>query len=269
MDLAWVETYRGARDREGLRLRPGERLLAGGTWLFSEPQPAVTGLVDLTAMDWDAWEPLPGGGLRLAATCTVQQARTAPWPDPVLAGRCADALLMSFKVQSAATVGGNLCLGLPAGAMIALTAALAGEIVLWTPEGGERRVPVAGFVRDVGVVDLRPGEVLRAVELPGSALRAPTAFRRAALTDHGRSAALVIGRRDPGAVVLTVTASVPRPVVLAVPPTATGTAVHDAVADACGAAGWFADPHGAADWRAAQTVRLAAEVHAELGGGTP
>ena len=35
-----------------------------------------------------------------------------------LARRCAEALLMSFKVQHVATVGGNLCLALPAGAMI-------------------------------------------------------------------------------------------------------------------------------------------------------
>ncbi|MCF6743442.1 FAD-binding molybdopterin dehydrogenase [Blastococcus sp. KM273128] len=264
MDLTHVETYRGAHDREGLRLRPGERLLAGGTWLFSEPQPQVTGLVDLTAMHWEPWEPLPGGGLRLAATCTVQQARAAPWPSPTLAERCADALLMSFKVQSAATVGGNLCLGLPAGAMIALTAALDGEVVVWTPDGAERRAPVADFVLDAGVVDLRPGEVLRSVELPGPALRQASALRRAALTTHGRSAALVIGRRSADAVVLTVTASVPRPVVLALPPTETAAAVRDAVAAACGATGWFADPHGAADWRAAQTVGLAAEVHAEL-----
>ncbi|MGY1883870.1 FAD binding domain-containing protein [Blastococcus sp. SYSU DS0753] len=267
MDLTRVDTYRVAHDREDLRLRPGERLLAGGTWLFSDPQPEVTGLVDLTAMGWEPWERLPDGGLRLAATCTVQQARSAPWPFPALPERCADALLMSFKVQSAATVGGNLCLGLPAGAMIALTAALAGEVVVWTPHGGERRAPVAEFVRDAGVVDLRPGEVLRSVELPGPALRQATALRRAALTTYGRSAALVIGRRSVDSVVLTVTASVPRPVVLAVPATASGTAVARAVAGACDAVGWFADPHGAVDWRAAQTVRLAAELHAELSEG--
>lgn len=267
MDLARVETYRGAHDREDLRLRPGERLLAGGTWLFSEPQPEVTGLVDLTTMRWEPWEALPGGGLRLAATCTVEQVRSAPWPSSALAEQCADALLMPFTVQSAATVGGNLCLGLPAGAMIALTAALAGEVVLLTPDGGERHAAVTDFVRGAGAVDLRPGEVLRCVELPGPALRQASAVRRAALTTYGRSAALVIGRRSAESVVLTVTASVPRPVVLAVATTATGTAVRRAVADACGSVGWFADLHGATDWRAAQTVRLAAEVHAELAEG--
>ncbi|MGY2065984.1 FAD binding domain-containing protein [Blastococcus sp. SYSU DS0619] len=268
MDLAWVESYRSAEGRGSLALRPGERLLAGGTWLFSERQPDVTGLVDLTAMAWPAWEALPDGGLRLAATCTIQQARQAPWPSPALAlaRRCGDALLMSAKVQSAATVGGNLCLGLPAGAMISLTAALAGEVAIWTPDGGERREPVPAFVRGAGTVALLPGEVLRAVELPGRALRAPSAFRRSALTTYGRSAALVVGRREPDAVVLTLTASVPRPVVLVLPPAPTEQEVHRAVARAGAEVGWYDDAHGAADWRAAQTGLLAAEVCAELAG---
>ncbi|WP_222195000.1 FAD binding domain-containing protein [Modestobacter italicus] len=266
MDLAWVESHREVADRAGLALAPGERLLAGGTWLFSAPQPGVTGLVDLTTTGWSPWEPRPDGGLRLAATCTVAQVRQAPWPASRLARQCADALLMSFKVQAAATVGGNLCLGLPAGAMIALTASLGGEAVVWTPDGAERRTPVAAFVTGAGTVDLRPGEVLRAVDLPGPALRAPTAFGRASLTTYGRSAALVIGRRDPDAVVLTLTASVPRPVVLTLPPAPDEQVVRAAVADAGAAVGWYADVHGAPDWRAAQTARLAVGVCAELAG---
>ncbi|SDE55779.1 CO or xanthine dehydrogenase, FAD-binding subunit [Blastococcus fimeti] len=264
MDLAWVESHRYASDRGSLALRPGERLLAGGTWLFSEPQSDVTGLVDLTGLDWAPWENLPDGGLRLAATCTVAQAQQAPWPAPALARQCADALLMSFKVQSAATVGGNLCLALPAGAMIALTAALAGEVLIWTPDGGERRTPVTEFVLGPERVGLRPGEVVRAVDLPARTLHRPTALRRSSLTAHGRSAALVVGRRDPDAVVLTLTASVPRPVVVTVPPGSSEGAVRAAVAAAGARVGWYADPHGAPDWRAAQTARLAVEVCAEL-----
>lgn len=267
MDLTRVETHRFAADRGSLALRPGEHLLAGGTWLFSAPQPEITGLVDLTALGWAPWEERPDGGLRLAATCTVAQVQQAPWPTPVLARQCADALLMSFKVQAAATVGGNLCLALPAGAMIALTAALDGEVVIWTPDGGERRTPVTEFVRGPELVDLRPGEVVRAVDLPAAALARPTAVRRAALTAHGRTGALVIGRAEPGAVVLTLTGSVPRPVVLVLPTAASGRSVHDTVAEAGAAVGWYDDPHGAPDWRAAQTARLAVEVCAELGGG--
>ena len=267
MDLTRVESHRFATDRGGLALRPGEHLLAGGTWLFSAPQPEITGLVDLSTLGWAPWEVLPDGGLRLAATCTVAQAQQAPWPSAALARQCADALLMSFKVQSAATVGGNLCLALPAGAMIALAAALDGEVVIWTPDGGERRTPVAAFVRGPELVDLGPGEVVRAVDLPAAALARPSALRRASLTPHGRTGALVIGRAEPGAVVLTLTGSVPRPIVVALPAGSPEPAVRGAVAAAGAAVGWYDDPHGAPDWRAAQTARLAVEVCAELAEG--
>lgn len=264
MDLAWVRTHRVATVRDDLALQPGERLLAGGTWLFSQPQPGVTGLVDLTGLGWPGWEPLADGGLRLAATCTVAELLGAPWPSARLAADCAEALLMSGKVQTAATLGGNLCLALPAGAMIALTAALAGEVVLWTPDGGERRVGVPAFVLGPERVDLRPGEVVRAVDLPGPALRERTVLRRAALTTRGRTGALVIGRRTPDGVVLTLTGSVPRPVVVELPAAPSPDLVRAAVAEAGGAVGWYDDPHGAPDWRAAQTARLAAEVWTEL-----
>ena len=42
MDLHTVEHYRPASTRADLILAPGERLLAGGTWLFSEPQVDTT-----------------------------------------------------------------------------------------------------------------------------------------------------------------------------------------------------------------------------------
>lgn len=267
MDLAEVRSWRSVRHRPDLALAHGERLVAGGTWLFSEPQPDVTGLVDLTTLGWADVEPMPeGSGIRVGATCTVESLRTAPWPEEVgrLAQQCADALLMSFKVQHAATVGGNHCLALPAGATISFTAALAGEVVLWTPGGAERREPVSSFVRGPGQTSLRPGEVLRAVDLPASTLGARFAFRRVALTAYGRSSALVIARRDPDAVVLTVTAATPRPVVVVLPVGASERLVRSAVADIGDTPGWYSDAHGPADWRAAMTARLAVEAVQEV-----
>lgn len=267
MDLADVTSYRVPTTRRELVLQPGERPLGGGTWLFSEPQPGVTGLVDLQGMGWPDAEPLPDGGLRIAATCTVERLQALAWPAPstaLLTRRCADALLMSFKVQQAATVGGNLALGLPAGAMISLTAALAGEVVVWTSEG-ERREPVTSFVTGPGTTSLGAGEVVRAVDLPGRALRAPTALRRLALSEYGRSGVVVIGRLDPDALVLTVTAATGRPAEVTLDPSASPAEVGAAVASI---EGWYDDPHGAADWKAAMAASLAAEVAEELSGGT-
>ena len=50
-----------------------------------------------------------------------------------LIDQCCRAFLASFKIWKTATVGGNLCMALPAGPMIALTAALDGDCVIWRP----------------------------------------------------------------------------------------------------------------------------------------
>lgn len=253
MDLATVTSYRCATTRDDLALAPGETLLAGGSWLFSVPQPEVTGLVDLTSLAWPAVEPLPDGGLRLGATCPIAAVREV---GPPLMRACADALLMSFKVQAVATLGGNLCLALPAGAMTALGATLAGQVVVWGPDGGERRVPTESFVLDVGRTALRPGELVRALDLPAWAVGARTAVRRASLARVGRSGVLVTGVRSPAGPRVCLTAATRRPVVVR------------SVAEVAGVDCWYDDPHGAPDWRAAVAERYVAEVLDELGGAS-
>jgi CO/xanthine dehydrogenase FAD-binding subunit len=251
MDLGTVTSYRRARSRDDLALSGGEVVVAGGTWLFSEPQPAVTGLVDLTTLGWPAIEELADGTLRIAATCTIEELVAAPWgPLAELAREAADGLLMSFKVQRLATVGGNVCLALPAGAMTSLLAGLGASAVLWSPSG-DRVEPVASFVRDVGVTTLGPGELVRAFDVPPAALVERAAFRRTSLTARGRSAAVVVGSGSR----VTVTASTTRPVVLD---------AHDLDAGLGAIDCWYDDAHGAADWRAAVTGLLAHEVAAEL-----
>ncbi len=262
MDLHTVATFRRARDRDDLRLAPGESLVAGGTWVFSEPQLASTGLVDLTTLGWPAWETddLPlGTALRVGATCTITDVLRAPWDPHVLTlvRSCVDAFLMSFKIQQFATVGGNLCLALPAGAMISLFAALAAEVVVWTPDGGERREPVTSFVRGACRTSLAPGEVVRALDVPSTAGSRFT-FRRTSLTAMGRSAAVVTGRRVGDQVTVVVTGATPRPVVVEVPDGGDPVPLVAAHTD------WYDDPHGTPDWRAAMSATLAAQVCAEL-----
>jgi len=252
MDLGTVSSFRPARTRDDLTLSGGEVVVAGGTWLFSEPQPGVSGLVDLTTLGWEPVETLPDGTLRIAATCTVEQLVAAPWDGLAdLARQAADGLLMSFKVQRLATVGGNVCLALPAGAMTSLLAGLGAEAVVWTPDGGERREPVATLVRDVGVTSLAAGEVVRAFDVPPAARLRRAAFRRTSLTTLGRSAAVVVGSGR----TVTVTASTTRPVVLDAADLDAGLAAVDC---------WYDDAHGAADWRAAVTGLLAHDVAQEL-----
>ena len=260
MDLVHVDDLLPARVGAW---RPGDAFLAGGTWLFSEPQPGLTRLLDLTAFEWPDLVALDDGGVELAATCSI--ARLATWADaPPIVRQCCEALLGSFKVWNAATVGGNICLALPAGPMTSLVAALDGTCLLWAADGSTRELPVADVVVGPRQTALRPGELLRSVRLPGAALRSPVTFRQMSLSTYGRSAALVTARVAPdGTVVVVVTASTPRPVRVVVPAgTDAVRAVTRAVQDG---PGWYDDVHGDPRWRAAMTARLVAESVDELG----
>lgn len=266
MDLNTVATYRAARTRADLALAPGERFLGGGTWLFSEPQLTTTGLVDLTTMGWPALERLDGG-LRVAATCPIAElvAFVAPdeWRARPLFGQCANALLASFKIWNAATVGGNVCRAFAAGAMVSLGVALDASALVWRPDGGDYHVPVEQLITGNGTNALAPGEILRALDIPTHALRARTAFRKIALAELGRSGAVLTGRVDAdGSTVFTVTAATARPTVLRYPDRPDAATLW---ADVAGAEGYYTDPLGSADWRRQVSGVLSEQIRLELG----
>ncbi|MDT7742444.1 MAG: hypothetical protein QOE59_1522 [Actinomycetota bacterium] len=279
MDLLTVETLdRPGGDDEVRALLPAlgadRALLGGGTWLFSVPQPHLRGLVDLTAA---GWTPITADddGLVIAATATLAEladldpAGHPAWPALPLLAECCEALVGSRKVWHVATVGGNVCLALPAGPMITMAAALDGVAVIWDAAGRERREPVVDLVAGPQCTTLAAGELLRAVHLPDAALRGRAALRKASLSPLGRSAVLLAGRRDGnGAFTLAVTAALPRPAVLryaSVPEVARLAADVDALAGTHG--GWYDDPHGSPAWRHAMTRHLAEEIRTELGAG--
>lgn len=267
MDLNTVTEVRSAAEVDW---RPGDAWLAGGTYLFSEPQPHLTRLWDLSAL---SWEPLraSAAGLEIAATCTVAELLRFSAPSEWTAchdlfGQCCHAFLASFKIWNMATVGGNLCTALPAGPMISLTAALGGSCLLRAPDGTERRLDVGEFVTGAGTNALAPGELLRSVTLPTTALSARTAFRQGSLHRHGRSAALLIGRSDPtdGSFTLTITASTVRPLQLRFAALPAAGGLRDAVEQALPAPAYFDDIHGLPSWRRQLTLTLAEEIRAEL-----
>jgi CO/xanthine dehydrogenase FAD-binding subunit len=273
MDLNTVsEVARPATREETRGWRDGDAWLAGGTWLFSEPQPGVRRLIDLEGL---RWEPLTVNeqGLSIAATCTIGQLDRLVAPEDWLAAplihQCCQSLLASFKVLNVATVGGNVCLSLPAAAMISLTAALEGVCTIWQPDGGERRVPVADFVTGNGRNVLGPGELLRGIDLPASALRKQSSFRRMSLTHEGRSSVLLIGTFCPheGAWALTVTAATVRPVRIEFPRVPTGEQLRDRLREAIPDGLYLDDVHGAPEYRRHLTFHFAEEIRRELSAG--
>ena len=274
MDLNTVTSYRFARSRADLALAPGEKVLGGGTWLFSEPQPTVTGLVDLSTMDWPDLE-ITDSGLRIGATCTIATlvgfaegrgsiAVPEDWAAASAFPVAANALLASFKIWNTATVGGNVCQSFCAASMVSLASGLDGEAVIWTPDGGERRQSVASLMTGNGTNSLGAGEVLRAIDLPAHALRSRLRMRKIALAELGRSGAVVTGRVDAdAAAVFTVTAATLTPTVLRFDTVPDAATLAAAVA---GAPGYYSDPLGAADWRRGVSLVLADQIRTELAG---
>ena len=143
----------------------------------------------------------------------MRSAMPLEWTAAPLIDQCARAFLASFKIWNMATVGGNLCMSLPAGPMISLDRRARWR--LHGLEGRRRELTNSGRRIRHGPQQnaLAPGELLRRIELPASALSRRTAFRQISLSKLGRSGALLIGTLDPaGAIALTVTAATPRPV---------------------------------------------------------
>jgi CO/xanthine dehydrogenase FAD-binding subunit len=252
----------------------GDAWLGGGTYLFSEPQVHLRRLIDLDGFGWTPIEQIDET-LSVAATCKLRELyewpRPASWTSGHLIPQCCNALLGSFKIWNMATVGGNICLSLPAGPMTSLAAALGATCVIWQPGGGERRVLAHEFVTGNRQNVLRRGELLRSIEIPIASLTAPkSAFRQVSLTWLGRSAALLIGRKTPaGGMDLTVTAATVRPIKLFFASLPSDRQLADAIAAAIPDEDYHDDIHGLPAWRRHLTFHLAEEIRQELSAEAP
>ncbi len=223
------------------------------------------------------WPPLvfTEQGLEIAATCTISQLAAAQLPDTWKAAplfrQCCEALLASFKIWNMATVGGNICLALPAGAMISLATALHGVATVWMPDGQTRQTPVLELVTGPNTNALLPGEVLRSIALPSRALTRRTAFRQISLSRHGRSGALLIGTRSAsgGDFTLTVTASTPRPIQLRFKGLPTAEELVAAIETTIPLQSYYDDMHGRPDWRRHVTLLYAEEIRRDLSAEAP
>jgi len=271
MDLNTITAVAHPATRDQLPVwTAGDAWLAGGTWLFSEPQAHLRRLIDLNDLKWPALT-VSESGLSISATCTVAQfdALVCPpeWIASSLINQCARAFLASFKIWKTATVGGNICMSLPAGPMISLTSALDGICTIWHADGGERKIAVADFVTGDQRNVLAPGDLLRQIDIPLAALKRRSAFRQISLTPVGRSAALLIGSVSiDGGLALTVTASTARPVQFSFVGIPTATALRETILQRIPDDLYHDDVHGKPVWRKAMTLRLAEEIRSELQG---
>ncbi|MCA9878343.1 MAG: FAD binding domain-containing protein [Thermomicrobiales bacterium] len=273
MNLNTVQELRGARavEQPDFTWREGDSWLAGGTWLYSEPQANLRRLFDLRDFDWEPLE-VSLSGLRIAATCRIAElyALEVPpeWRAASMIGECCRAFLASFKIWNEATVGGNICMSLPASPMTSLGASLEANYTLRALDGSERQVAAVDFTLGPHVTALQPGDLLRAIDIPADVLRRRAAFRRATLTHLGRSTALLVGtaHAPDQPFVLTISAATPRPVQLHFPHVPAAAALREAIHEAIPDDAWFDDVHGSPAYRQHMSLHYAEQIRAELAG---
>ncbi len=270
MDLNTIHEIRRPVSADAVKnWEPGFAWLAGGTWLFSEPQLGTDTLIDLGALGWPALT-VSAEGLEIAATCKIveldQFAAPAEWRAASLFRECCRAFLASFKIWNESTVGGNIVMSLPAGPMISLTAALEGVCTLWPRADTPREVAVLDFVIDNHTNVLAPGELLRSIRLPAAALRKIYAFRRFSLVHMGRSEVLLIGTRCPerGTFLLTITAATNRPVQFRFESIPTAGELKRTLDDGIPTELYFSDPNGSPSHRQHLVYYFAEQIRQEL-----
>jgi CO/xanthine dehydrogenase FAD-binding subunit len=228
-------------------------------------------LVDLLQLGWREIG-ATDTGLSIGATCTIRELYEFDGPGDWRAGSLlktsCEAFLASFKVWNSATVGGNICMSLPAGPMITMTVALEAVYTLWARDGSERKVEAVDFVTGNHQNILAPGEVLRKIDIPISALRKRHAHRRFTLTQLGRSTIFMIGTQasDAADLLLAITAATTHPIVLAFDSIPDADSLQQRI-DALPDEVWFDDANGAPDHRRHLAKHYAEEIRMELAAG--
>ena len=163
MDLNTVTSVARPTAREQLPTwSAGDAWLAGGTWLFSEPQTHLTRLIDLTDLKWPALT-VTDSELQIAATCTVAQLDALPCPENLDHHFVVDPVKFDYYAMDRyRTVGANSMAG-----------HLAEEVIEANTDcDGRERAPVrmAGAGITPGVVRAREGDLEGAVSLGMRAL---------------------------------------------------------------------------------------------------
>jgi CO/xanthine dehydrogenase FAD-binding subunit len=160
-------------------------------------------------------------------------------------------------------------MSLPAGPMISLTVALEATYTLWPRNAPPRDVRSIDFVTGNHTNILQPGELLRSIHLPASALSKRFAFRHASLTHLGRSAALIIGTQNVASndLLITITAATPRPIQLRFDRPPSAMELHRTIDERIPVDGYFDDVHGSGAYKRRLTYYFCEQIRAELAQG--
>jgi CO/xanthine dehydrogenase FAD-binding subunit len=164
-------------DALAILAREPRTVLAGGTDLYpATSAPTLAGpILDITGVGELDGIARMGGYLRIGACTSWAAIRDAALPPACDALRSAAAEVGGRQIQTAGTIGGNLCNASPAADGVPPLLALDAEVEL-AAATGRRRLPLAAVLRDVRLTARRPDEILTAVLVPETALAGRSAF---------------------------------------------------------------------------------------------
>lgn len=160
---ATLEDALGAR-----AAHPDYLLLAGGTDVMvgARDRPPPPGVIDLFGLPGLRGVEPRGDRLRLGAATTYAELLGSALVRerlPALAAACRE--VGAVQIQERGTIGGNVANSSPVGDTLPVLLALDAEVELGSP-GGARRVPYHAFCTGYRRIDLRPDELLVALEVP-------------------------------------------------------------------------------------------------------
>jgi CO/xanthine dehydrogenase FAD-binding subunit len=215
MDLLNIQTYLSPDDIHNITNWGNDwAWLAGGTWLFSEPQPHLKVLVDIQHLGWSEIE-IQGDYLIIGATCPLIKLLEYPWLPEWRAVEglksAVSALAASLKVINVATIGGNICLALSVGTIAPLMVALNASYEIWHINQGRRLVKAADFQIGSRQTILQPGEILRRVLIPLSHLQWQVNYQRFSIAATDPALAIVVTVKNHQQIRCVIAASVPAP----------------------------------------------------------
>ena len=200
MDLPNIEAYLQPTNLDSVKnWQQGWAWLAGGTWIFSQPEPNLKVLVDLQKLGWSQIEITPEG-LAIGATSTMDKLSNFAFPETWTSAKAllsAVAELASFKVSNIATVGGNICLALPASTFAPVMVALGATYEIGSQNSPSHQVPALDFQIGAQQTILQPGEVLQKICIPESNLEWLVDFKRICVQTSGYAVSIVVTAYNP------------------------------------------------------------------------
>ncbi len=177
--------------------------LAGGTWLFSQPQPDIKTLVDIQSLGWDEIDlinPSSSDGeelLAIGATCPLVRLLQHPLLREYTAIEgfigAINALSASLKVVNIATVGGNICLALSVGTLAPIMVALDASYEIWNHKGKSRIVAAKDFQIASRQTVLESRELLRRVLIGKKNMKWQVDYQRFGIAASDSALAIVCG----------------------------------------------------------------------------